>query len=229
MSFIVPSGRVAGHARDTLADDEIPSRDDYEMKDPETRTVFAGVDGRSGAQLPNWYAEQKPVDDPVSFADAIRDLPRTVETTVAYQNSYNDEWIEPERLNAVVESSRLRKQASGEDDTEPLFHIPTDSYPIINPVDVYGPLKEVFRETDLDRRPLGDVMFGEIRQHRTGGEVHMDVMFDGLEVSCLGGQTRSRWASRRATTSSAGMRFTWKASPRMATVRTRCASPPTRR
>jgi hypothetical protein len=29
-------------------------------------------------------------------------------------------------------------------------------------------------------------MFGEIRQYRTGGEVHMDVMFDGLEVTLPG-------------------------------------------
>jgi len=156
------------------------------MKDPETRTVFAGVDGRSDAQLPNWYAEQKPVDEPVSFADAIRDLPRAVETTVAYQNPYSDEWIETGRFNAVVEPSRLREQTSGDENTEPLFHIPTDSYAIINPVDVYGPLEEVLRETDLDGRPLGDVMFGEIRQYRTGGEVHMDVMFDGLEVTLPG-------------------------------------------
>ena len=54
------------------------------MKDPETRTVFAGVDGRSDAQPPEWYAEQNPIDNPVPFADAIRDLPRAVETTVAY-------------------------------------------------------------------------------------------------------------------------------------------------
>ena len=64
--------------------------------------------------------------------------------------------------------------------------MPTDSYAIINPVDVYGPLEEVLREADLDGRPLGDVMFGEIRQYRTGGEVHMNVMFDGLEVTLPG-------------------------------------------
>ena len=138
------------------------------MKDPETRTVFAGVDGRSDAQLPNWYAEQKPVDEPVSFADAIRDLPRAVETTVAYQNPYSDKWVETERFNAVVEPSRLREQASGDENTEPLFHIPTDSYAIINPVDVYAPLEDVLRETDLDGQTLGDVMF------------------DGLEVTLPG-------------------------------------------
>jgi hypothetical protein len=103
-----------------------------------------------------------------------------------YQNPYSDEWIETDRFNAVVEPSRLREQASGDENTEPLFHIPTASYAIINPVDVYGPLEEVLRETNLDGRSLGDVMFGEIRQYRTGGEVHMDVMFDGLEVTLSG-------------------------------------------
>ncbi len=141
------------------------------MQDSETRTVFAGVDGRSDAQLPNWYAEQNPVDDPVSFADAIRDLPRAVETTVAYRNPYDDAWVETERFNAVV---------------EPLFHVPTNSYAVINPVDVYGPLEEVLRDETIDGRSLGDVMFGEIRQYRGGGEVHMDIMFDGLEVRLPG-------------------------------------------
>ena len=32
-------------------------------------------------------------------------------------------------------------------------------------------------------RPLGEVVFGEIRQYRSGGEVHMDLLFDGLEVT----------------------------------------------
>jgi hypothetical protein len=156
------------------------------MKDPETRTVFAGVDDRSDVQLPTWYATQKSVENPVSFANAIRDLPRAIETTVAYQNPYCDEWVETERFNAVVEPSRLREQAHGDEAIEPLFHVPTDSYAIINPVDVYGPLEEVLREETIDGRPLGDVLFGEIRQYRTGGEVHMDVMFDGLDVTLPG-------------------------------------------
>lgn len=63
------------------------------MKQPETATVFAGVDGRAIAQLPHWY------------------------------EAAND----PE----VVVSS-------------------------------------------------GDVVFGEIRQYRGGGEAHVDAMFDSL-------------------------------------------------
>ncbi|PSP85962.1 hypothetical protein BRC83_02355 [Halobacteriales archaeon QS_1_68_17] len=154
------------------------------MKEPAQRTVFAGLDGCTDAELPAWYAEQKPVDEPASFAEAIRDLPRAVETRVAYQNPYVDEWIETDRFNAIVEPSRLRDQALvGEPDADPLFHVPSNSYTILNPVHVYEPLEEILREETLDGRPLGEVVFGEIRQYRSGGEVHMDVLFDGLEVT----------------------------------------------
>jgi hypothetical protein len=157
------------------------------MKDPESSTVFAGVDGRTDTELPDWYRQKKTVDDPESFAEAVRDLPQAVETTVAYQNPYTDEWVETERFNALVEPNRARTQAREKDaDTDSLFHIPTHSYSIINPVDVYGPLEEVLREETIDGTPLGDVMFGEIRRYRSGGEVHMDVMFDGLEVRLPG-------------------------------------------
>ena len=157
------------------------------MKDPESRTVFAGVDGRTDTELPDWYRRKKTIDEPKSFAETVRDLPQAVETTVAYRNPYSDEWVETERFNALIEPTRARDHATDDEpDADPLFHIPTDSYAIINPVDVYGPLEEVLREETLDGTPLGDVMFGEIRRYRGGGEVHMDIMFDGLEVRLPG-------------------------------------------
>ncbi|MFC7074594.1 hypothetical protein ACFQJ7_11385 [Halovenus rubra] len=157
------------------------------MKDPESSTVFAGVDGRTDTELPAWYRQKKSVDEPESFAEAVRDLPQAVETTVAYRNPYTDEWVETERFNALVEPSRARDQAKDDEpETDPLFHVPTDSYSIINPVDVYQPLEDVLREETIDGRPLGDVMFGEIRRYRGGGEVHLDVMFDGLKVRLPG-------------------------------------------
>jgi len=156
------------------------------MKDPETATVFAGLDGRTDTELPEWYAEQHATPDPVSFSRAIRELPHATETPVAYRNPYTEEWVETERFNALVEPSRLQAEANGGTEAESLFHIPTDSYAIINPVDIYGPLEEVLREETIDRTPLGDVMFGEIRRYRGGGEVHMDIMFDGLEVRLPG-------------------------------------------
>ena len=156
------------------------------MKDPETATVFAGLGGRTDTELPEWYAEEHANPDPVSFSRAIRELPQAIETTVAYRNPYTEEWVETERFNALVEPSRLQAEADSDTETESLFHIPTNSYSIINPVDVYGPLEEVLREETLDGTPLGDVMFGEIRRYRGGGEVHMDIMFDGFEVRLPG-------------------------------------------
>ncbi|MFD1600696.1 hypothetical protein ACFSBX_17295 [Halobellus rarus] len=156
------------------------------MKDPETATVFAGLDGRTDTELPEWYAEQYGGPEPISFSEAIRNLPQAVDTAVAYRNPYTDEWVETERFNAIVEPSRLQAEADGDTEAESLFHIPTDSYSIINPVDVYGPLEEVLREETIDGTPLGEVMFGEIRRYRGGGEVHMDIMFDALEVRLPG-------------------------------------------
>jgi len=158
------------------------------MKDPETSTVFAGIGGRTNADIPAWFAKKTQADsaDIVSFSEAVRSLPRAVETTVAYQNPYTEEWVETGRFNALVEPSRAMEQASGDADEDPLFHVPSDSYSIINPTDVYGPLEDVLRSTDTDGQSLGEVVFGEMRQYRGGGEVHMDVMFDGLEVALPG-------------------------------------------
>ena len=156
------------------------------MKDPEEATIFAGLDGRTETELPEWYAEQHGDPELISFSEAIRNLPQAVDTAVAYRNPYDDEWVETERFNAIVEPSRLQAEADGDTDVESLFHIPTDSYAIINPVDVYGPLEGVLREETLDGTSLGDVMFGEIRRYRGGGEVHMDIMFDGFEVRLPG-------------------------------------------
>jgi hypothetical protein len=158
------------------------------MQAPDSRTIFAGLDGRTDTQLPDWYADGTVAADAdvVSFTEAIRDLPRAVDTTVAYRNPHTGEWVDTDRFNAVVEPSRLREQARGTNDADPLFHVPSDSYTILNPVDVYGPLEDVLREKTVDSRALGEVMFGEIRQYRGGGEVHMDVMFDGLEVRLPG-------------------------------------------
>lgn len=176
------------------------------MTRDKTTTVFAGVDGRADARLPDWFAKQSGVTDAdvVSFAEAIRALPRAVETRVAYYNPYDESWIETPRFNALVEPSRVARNAQNEEQIEPdggelsssiaddtrgvvdgdgaLFHIPTQSYSVINPTDVYEPFERVLRETTVDDRSLGEVMFGEIRQYRGGGEVHMDVMFDGLSV-----------------------------------------------
>jgi hypothetical protein len=152
-----------------------------EMKSPDETVIFAGVDGRTTTSLPAWYRAHQNDPASVSFAEAIRQLPRAANTPVAYHNPYTDEWVETERFSAVVEPSRLQAR-----DEDPLFNVPTDSYSIINPTDVYAPLEDVLRDTHYQDHTLGEVVFGEIRQYRGGGEVHMDVMFDGLSVDLPG-------------------------------------------
>jgi|AntDeeMetagen285_2_1112576.scaffolds.fasta_scaffold02768_1 hypothetical protein len=155
------------------------------MAHPETTTTFAGVDGQTNTSLPEWYARGRDEAELVSFAEAVRDLPQAVESAVAFQNPYSGEWVSTERFNAIVEPERLAAQAQ-DGETDPLFNIPTDSYAIINPVDVYGPLEDVLRREELDGQSLGKVVFGEIRQYRGGGEVHIDIMFDGVSVDLPG-------------------------------------------
>jgi hypothetical protein len=153
------------------------------MTNPEQTRVFAGVDGRTDTELPTWYRQRTSPETVVSFAEATRDLPQATETRVAYHNPYTDEWVATDRFNAVVEPGRLRAQATDSElDADPLFHVPTDSYAVINPTDVYAPLEDVLREEAIDGTPLGEVVFGEIRTYRGGGEVHMDLLFDGLSV-----------------------------------------------
>lgn len=156
------------------------------MTNPETTTVFAGLDGRTNATLPTWYERQRSGEKPTTFATAIRALPQAATTEVAYHNPYTDEWIQTTRHNAIIEPTRLATQATGEENEDPLFFIPTENYSVINPLDIFGPLETVLQEETIDGRPLAEVIFGEVRQYCGGGEVHMDLLFDGLTVDLPG-------------------------------------------
>jgi hypothetical protein len=153
------------------------------MNEAETTTAFAGLDGRTDTELPTWFEQLHDAPETVPFSRAIRQLPRATETTVAFKNPYTDEWVDTDRFNALVEPERLMTDM---DDEQALFHVPSDSYSIINPTDIYTPLAEILRETEVDGTALAEVTFGEMRQYRGGGEVHMDIMFDGLSVTFPG-------------------------------------------
>ena len=61
------------------------------MKAPETTTMSAGVDARTETHLPEWYECRSSTDETTTFAEAIRELPRAIEMTVAYKNPHTDE------------------------------------------------------------------------------------------------------------------------------------------
>ncbi len=200
------------------------------MKDPEARTIFAGVDGRTDTEMPEWYQERHGGADPVTFAEAIRDLPQAVETTVAYQNPYTDGWVETERFNALVEPSRARSQGRDED-------AETDPCSISRLTRTRSSTRSTCTarwKRSFARRPSTGRRWVTRCSGRSGAT---GVAARSTWTSCStasryaspGGRTQSRWASRRATTSSASTPSTWRASPRMGTVPTRCARSPTRR
>lgn len=162
------------------------------MKAPETSTVIAGVDAPTETGLPEWYRTRQDVDEVTTFAEAIREPPRATETAIGYENPYTGEWVETERFNALVEPDHAIEQANDDDCEDPFFHVPSAAHEIINPVDVYSPLVDVLRAETYDDTPLSELVFGEIRRYRGGGEVPMDIMFDGLSVSLPVGASRLR-------------------------------------
>jgi hypothetical protein len=197
------------------------------MSGAEQTTVIAGLDGRHEASCPDWFAAQHPDAEPVTFTQAIRDLPRATTTDVVYRNPYSGEWTATDQHVALVEPSRLVSEAEdGEPERDPLFHVPTDSYAVLNPTDVFGPVTDLLAETEIDGHLLGDILFGEIRQYRGGGEVHMDLMFDGLQADLPDRNDPITMGVTPATTSSAGTRCTSRGSRGIRPVRTRFAPSP---
>lgn len=61
------------------------------MKAPQTRTTFAGLDTQTTTNRPVWYADASDHTEPVTFAEAIRDLPLAIATEIAYKNPYTEE------------------------------------------------------------------------------------------------------------------------------------------
>jgi hypothetical protein len=133
------------------------------MSGAEQTTVIAGLDGRHEASLPDWFAAQHPDAESVMFTQAIHELPRATTTAVAYRNPYSGGWSQTDQHVALVEPSRLVSEAedNGDPERDPLFHVPTDSYAVPNPTDVFGPVTDLLAETEIDGHALGEVLFGE--------------------------------------------------------------------
>jgi hypothetical protein len=110
---------------------------------------------------------------------AINDfLPEGSEASRAGSGSV---FVETDRFQSVYSPDKLRSWLSADDDTEEvedaLWHVPTKTYSIVNPLTAYEPLEEAIRDEDY-----GDDVFGEIRQYKGGGEVHMNVLFDAFQI-----------------------------------------------
>jgi len=105
-------------------------------------------------------------------------LPDGSEATRAGSGSV---FVETDRFQSVYSPDKLRSWLKADDDTDEvddaLWHVPTQTYSIVNPLTAYEPLEEAIRDEGY-----GDEVFGEIRQYKGGGEVHMDILFDAFQI-----------------------------------------------
>lgn len=150
---------------------------------------FAGLNGQSDPEAPEVWKSRYGLDDDdfenlPKFNDLYHQLPIAVETEAAWKNPWTQEWEETNRFNALVDPDKA-ELSQVKDNVDPLWHIPTDSYGTVNPPQFYTPLEDAIMEAGW-----GDDVFGEIRQYKQGGEVHMDIMFSGHKVD-VGGDNNS--------------------------------------
>jgi hypothetical protein len=108
--------------------------------------------------------------------------PRLPENAEFHRVSPDVSFIETERFQSVVSPDKLRKWAKADGDSDdtledPLWHVPTKKYSIVTPTTAYQHLEEAIRDEGH-----GDEVFGEIREYKKGGEVHMDVLFDAFQI-----------------------------------------------
>lgn len=116
--------------------------------------------------------------------DAAAINEQSPEDVTAFETVDGEMFIQTERFQAIYSPDKLEKWVQGEFRREnmetwldALFHIPTRSFTIVNPLNFYEPLEQELRELEL-----GDAVFGEIRTTKGGGEVHMELLFDCFDI-----------------------------------------------
>lgn len=177
---------------------------------PDKTTSFAGLTNHNQTELSN---RAEPIvgmdgDDlpETSLATAIRDLeqaedgglawilPRQIANNIDVP-SVNDStpdgvsltrataskvFVETDRFQSIYSPDKVRSwlQADDEELEDALWYVPTQTYSVVNPLTAYEPLEEAIRDEDY-----GGNVFGEVREYKGGGEVHMDVLFDNFTIN----------------------------------------------
>lgn len=173
--------RFAGLTRHNNADmsDRAASIAGMDADDPPETSLATAIRGLETAEtgsvswkLPESVAQNVNVPDMNDrFADGV-------EMKRADKNSV---YVEVDRFVSVYSPDKVESWVNPNDDDDvpddALWHIPTNTYSIVNPLTAYEPLEEAIRDEGY-----GDNVFGEIREYKEGGEVHMDILFDAFEI-----------------------------------------------
>jgi hypothetical protein len=177
---------------------------------PDTTVRFAGLTNHNNNDMDDRAAGIAGIDpnDPpeTSLATAIRDLEQAEQGDLAWKlpdkvaaninevavNNRSPDgvtlvragdstvYVETDRFQSVYSPDKMRDWLNPDSDDgneDALWHVPTKTYSIVNPLTAYEPLEEAIRDENY-----GDDVFGEIRQYKEGGEVHMDILFDAFQI-----------------------------------------------
>lgn len=150
------------------------------MNDPWTTLEFAHVRDAAGL-MPAWAQDRLGVHGSIAntLQDTIGEL-RENYGVEAREVAFDDPetgWTETGRHQALVNPAWLGEAGVPDDigqDTA-LWHIPTQEYTPVGPMDMYGPLLAVLCERDYEAE-----IYGQARLYRNGGEVHIDLWNDAV-------------------------------------------------
>lgn len=170
------------------------------MTKPQTRTHFLGVGGPSpDTELEPWMNNL--VTGDLDGADTLQDVAQHLDheydiegrpvlyvwgedggtTVVQHPDAEVDDDAERTGYQALV-NPLWEGDRDACPQNSPVWHIATDEYTPVSPMDNYGPLIAALRGNgDTTER-----VFGEARTYRNGGEIHMDIWFPDITVDLEG-------------------------------------------
>lgn len=145
------------------------------------RTLERAKQSTAAWQVPDDVARHIDVDNLNENSPDDVAAHRTEDGSVFVKTDRFQSIISPDKLQSWANDDFRTDEDDGHEYRDPLWHIPSKNYSIVNPLTAYEPLEQAIRDEDL-----GDAMFGEIRTYKDGGEVHMDILFDAFSIDYKG-------------------------------------------
>jgi len=145
------------------------------MTTPTTRTRIGGIaTDYNPTHTPSAYRAN--ADHTAGLRGAIDRLQTATTIPLGYKDPETDEWVEVQGHVAVVNPDWLGDGLEDCPKNDALWSPRSDNYDPANPEDCWVPLIHAARDYGVSE------VFGQVREYRVGGEMHMDVFFPELTV-----------------------------------------------
>ena len=173
--------KLSDKAAEAVSADHSTDRQIYPDDMPETSLATALRDLERAESTGNAWQVPENVASNIDVAAINDDTPDGISLHETHDGRV---FVSTDRRQSVVSPDKLTKWVQGDyrrDDNnqffDPLWHVPSNDYTVVPPLDFYEPLEQSLRDEDL-----GDAVFGEIRKYKGGGEVHMELLFDCFKI-----------------------------------------------